>query len=140
MREVGAPTCAAACAREREAEARSALEAQLQQLRLQQPEPEDVGGEESAGGAVGAAPLEAGLEIGSAQSSASDARGSAELEERVSLAALVDKALLSGDAALARAVWAGAEREDTFGDAEVEACEGRLEMLAVYVEELDAAA
>ena len=53
---------------------------------------------------MGAAPPEAGLEIGSAQSSASDARGSAELEERVSLAALVDKALLSGDAALARAV------------------------------------
>lgn len=72
-------------------------------------------------------------EAGSWQSSG---HGSGEQDNWQGLREMIDRALSSGDAALARAVWAGAEGEE-FTDAEVEQCKGRLAVLAEYVNELD---
>ena len=120
-------TIAAGITRERFREEKDSLEEQVKQL-----EGAAAASVRSHTGPVSLQAMSVPSEAGSWQSR----QGSGERDNWQGLREMIDRALSSGDAALARAVWGGAEGEE-FTDAEVEQCEGRLAVLAEYVNELD---
>ena len=76
---------------------------------------------------------EGGQRLGSETASwQSSAEGAASRQDWPGLRGMIDHALSSGDAALARQVWTRAESSE-FTDAEIEECEGMLTELAEFI-------